>query len=223
MILTRLQELIGAIYDVSVAHDVYDFLVTDRRHLPLEARARATAEDLIVAQPAAGAAGEAGEVGVSLYLDPALLERLKRRDPMEQLDDGNVADYWTALEGVSHFLYLAWHAGHDRPVSLLELEMQAEVDKYVASYWVLRRQLPERFPAELRRLLFERTRIDPRLADGREDLYRAASRYAEKFCRRLERSLRSARTGSHGEVLAELRRFYRLSNARKVAHIEQTA
>ena len=223
MILTRLQELIGAIYDVSVAHDVYDFLVTDRRHLPLEARARATAEDLIVAQPAAGAAGAAGEVGVSLYLDPALLERLKRRDPMEQLDDGNVADYWTALEGVSHFLYLAWHAGHDRPVSLLELEMQAEVDKYVASYWVLRRQLPERFPAELRRLLFERTRIEPRLADGREDLYRAASRYAEKFCRRLERSLRSARTGSHGEVLAELRRFYRLSNARKVAHIEQTA
>lgn len=223
MILTRLQELIGAIYDVSVAHDVYDFLVTDRRHLPLEARARATAEDLIVAQPAEGEAGKAGEVGVSLYLDPALLERLKRQDPMEQLDDGNVADYWTALEGVSHFLYLAWHAGHDRPVSLLELEMQAEVDKYVASYWVLRRQLPERFPAELRRLLFERTRIDPRLADGREDLYRAASRYAEKFCRRLERSLRSARTGSHGEVLAELRRFYRLSNARKVAHIEQTA
>lgn len=218
MLLTRLQQLIGGIYDVSIAHDVYDFLVTDRQHLPLEARGRLSAEDLIVGEPAGD-----GEVGMSLYLDPALLERLKRQDPIEQLHDGNVADYWTALEGVSHFLYLAWHAGHDRPVSLLELEMQAEVDKYVASYWLLRQQLPQRFPAELRRLLFERTRIDPRLAEGREDLYRAASHYAERFCRRLERTLRSARTGSEAEVLAELRRFYRLSNARKLAHIEQTA
>ncbi len=49
---------------------------------------------------------------------------------------------WTALEGVSHFVYLAWNAGHDKPVSLLELEMQAEVDKYVGSYWLMRRQLP---------------------------------------------------------------------------------
>ena len=139
---------------------------------------------------------------------------------MERLHEGNVADYWTALEGVSHFVYLAWNAGHDKPVSLLELEMQAEVDKYVGSYWLMRRQFPDRFPAELLRLLFERTRIDPRLAAGREDLYREASRYAEMFCRRLERSLRGR---SQADVLSELRRFYRLTNARKVAHIQRTA
>src|SRR6185312_12516518 len=84
----------------------------------------------------------------------------------------------------------------------------------------MRRQLPGRFPAELLRILFERTRIDPRLAEGREDLYREASRYAEKFCRRLERSLRRNGAGTEGEVLRELRRFYRLSNARKLAHID---
>jgi hypothetical protein len=218
MILKQLQDLIGNIYDVSITHDVYDFLVTDRRRLPAAAHSVATDEELIVEQPEAGAR----EIAMSLYLDPALLERLKQADPMERLHDGNVADCWTALEGVSHFLYLAWNAGHDKPVSLLELEMQAEVDKYVATYWLLRRQLPDRFPAELLRLLFERTRIDPNLAAGREDLYREASRYAQKFCGRLERSLRRAR-GSHEEVLAELRRFYRLTNARKVAHIERTA
>ncbi|MBV8805638.1 MAG: hypothetical protein JO042_11335 [Sinobacteraceae bacterium] len=221
MILRRLQDFIGDIYDVSISHDVYDFLVTDRQHLPPAARTNGpTDEELIVAQPE----GSNGEIALSLYLDPELLERLNRADPMERLHDGNVADYWTALEGVSHFLYVAWNAGHDKPVSLLELEMQAEVDKYVASYWLLRRQFPDRFPAELLRLLFERTRIDPRLAAGREDLYREASRYAEKFCRRLEQSLRGA-GGRHCEakVLAELRRFYRLTNARKVAHIERTA
>lgn len=220
MILKQLQALIGDIYDVSIAHDVYDFLVTDRRRLPAEVRRSPTDEELIVAQPQEGGSGE---LAMSLYLDPALLERLEQADPMERLHDGNVADYWTALEGVSHFLYLAWNAGHDKPVSLLELEMQAEVDKYVASYWLMRRQLPDRFPAELLRLLFERTRIDPQLAAGRESLYREASRYAQKFCRRLEQSLRGNLGGSHGEVLAELRRFYRLTNARKVAHIERTA
>ena len=218
MILTQLQQLIGAIYDVSIAHDVYDFLVTDRGSLPPAVRDRVSEEDLIVAQPTAS--GE--EAGVSLYLDRDLLERLRRQDPMVRLHEGNVADYCKALEGVSHFLYLAWNAGHDRAVSILELEMQAEVDKYVASYWLLRRQLPQRFPAELRRILFERARIDPRLADGREDLYREASRYAEKFCRRIEQTLRRRGAGTEGEVLAELRRFYRLSNARKVAHIERS-
>lgn len=214
MILRDLQQLIGGIYDVSVAHDVYDFLVTDRNRLPPAARFAPTDEQLIVAQ-------ENDAVGVSLYLDPQLLERLRKTDPIQNLHDGNVADYWTALEGVSHFIYFAWNTCHDKSVTLLELELQAEIDKYVASYWLLKRQLPGRFPAELMRLLFERTRIDPRLAGDRAAIYRAASRYAEKFCRRLERSLRSCGREPGEHVLAELRRFYRLSDARKLAHIER--
>jgi hypothetical protein len=191
MLLSRLQELIGGIYDVRVAYDVYDFLVTDRRRLPPACSGGVADEELLVAQSADGS-----EVSLSLYLDPALLERLATADPLVELHGGNVADWWTALEGVSHFLYLAWSAGHDRPVSLLELEMQAEVDKYVVSYWLLRRQFPQRFPAELRRMLFERTRIDPRLTHARAGLYREASRYAEKFCRRLEQALARARGGA---------------------------
>jgi hypothetical protein len=220
MILRQMQELIGGIYDIDVAHDVYDFLVTDRASLPGAARHTPTDEQLIVAQ---GVGPESDAVGVSLYLDPALLERLRQADPMVKLNDQNVADYWTALEGVSHFLYFAWNAGHDKPVTLLELELQAEIDKYVASYLLLKRQFPERFPSELLRLLFERTRIDPQLANGREQLYRTASRHAEKFCRNLERTLRSSRGDFEQHVLAELRRFYRLTDARKVAHIERSA
>ena len=221
MLLSRLQSLIANIYDVSVAHDVYDFLVTDRRCLPAAARGGTAEEELIVAQPTDGG----DEVALSLYLDPALLKRLTREDPLVRLHAGNVADWWTALEGVSHFLYLAWNARHDRPVSLLELEMQAEVDKYVASYWLLRQQLPAHFPAELRQLLFARTRVDPRLGAGEAQLYREASRYAERFCTRLEQTLsRSSpgRThdGAAGAVLTELRRFYRLTHARKRALIE---
>jgi hypothetical protein len=217
VILKRIQELIGGIYDVSIAHDVYDFLVTDRDRLPPAVRTHPTDEQLVVA------ASENGEIGVSLYLDPALLERLGRADPLTALNRDNVGDYWTALEGVSHFVYLAWNCGHDRPVSLLELELQAEIDKYVASYWLLKRQLPERFPAELLRLLFERTRIDATLAAGRVEVYRRATLYAERFCRRIERVLRGRGARTEQEALTELRRFYRLTDAHKRAHIEAYA
>jgi hypothetical protein len=222
MLLSRLQELIGDIYDVRIAHDVYDFLVTDRTCLPADARHGTSEEELLVAQPLDG-----DEVALSLYLDPRLLQRLSQADPLVRLHAGNVADWWTVLEGVSHFLYVAWNAGHDKPVSLLELELQAEVDKYVASYWLLRRQLPGYFPAELRRLLFERTRIDPR-AGARASMYREASRYADRFCARLEQRLtRSEARGRRGEVdgniVAELRRFYRLTQARKRELIEELA
>ena len=217
MLLSRLQQLLGGIYDVPVAHDVYDFLVTDRARLPPQARGGTAEEEVLVAQFPGG-----GELALSLYLDPQLLQRLARADPLTELNGANVGDWWTALEGVSHFLYLAWNAGHDKPVSLLELEMQAEVDKYVVSYWLMRRQYPGHFPAELRRALFERTRIDPRLAAERRELYREASCYAARFCRRLEQRL-GARDAGEREVLTELRRFYRLGNARKRAHIERTS
>jgi hypothetical protein len=223
MLLSRLQELIAGIYDVRVAHDVYDFLVTDRERLPPAARGGAADEELLVAQSADG-----NEVALSLYLDPQLLQRLAQADPLQSLHAGNVADCLTALEGVSHFLYLAWNAGHDKPVSLLELEMQAEVDKFMASHLLLRRQCPGRFPLELRHVLFECTRPDPRLDAPRAGLYREASRYAARFCRRLEQSLVRRRAerqeeGADRQVLAELRRFYRLSHARKRVHIERTS
>jgi hypothetical protein len=213
MILRQLQDLIGGIYDVRLAHDVYDFLCTDRGSLPASPAGRD--EQLIVATGS-------DAIGVSLYLDPELLERLSVADPMQRLDSGNVADWCTALEGVSHFVYLAWNAGHDKDVSLLELELQAEIDKYVASCWLLRRQSPDRYPSGLMRVLFERARVDPALAGERVHLYRAASRYAERFCRRIDRALREGRAEPEREVLAELRRFYRLTDARKRAHIEKS-
>src|SRR5258708_12683110 len=147
MLLSHLQDLIGGIYDVRIAHDVYDFLVTDRARLPWCARGGTADEELILAQPADGS----DALVMSLSLAPQLLERLAHADPMTSLHAGNVADCWTALEGVSHFLYLAWNAGHDRPVSLLELEMHAAVDKYVASYSLLLRQVPVPSPADLPR------------------------------------------------------------------------
>jgi hypothetical protein len=216
MVLRQMQRLLGGIYDVDVTHDVYDYLVTDRMRLPACARETTTDEQLVVEQ-----GGE--DVGVSLYLDRELLERLAAANPLETLHGGNLADYWTALEGVSHFLYLAWNAGHDKPVSLLELELQAEVDKYVSSLWLLRAQAPERFPTELHAALFLRARVDPVLAGDRVQLYREANDYAARFCRYLDGMVKHGAREGDERMIAELRRFYRLTQRRKRELIERRA
>jgi hypothetical protein len=212
LVLRALQGLLTGIYDVPVGYHVDEFLFTERAQLPASMRESGTDEQVLVVDE-----GEVASVGV--FLDAGLLQRLSLANPLRALNAGNIADYWTALEGVSHFLYLAWNAAHDRSVSLLELELQAEIDKYVASWWLLREQDPQRFPAELHRLLFERTRVDVSLAGERHELYREANRHAARFCRRLARLLSGA-DRARREALVELRRFYRLTRERKVRHIQ---
>src|SRR4029453_15457960 len=126
---------------------------------------------------------------MALYIDAAVLARLALRDPFAALTQHNLADYLTVAEGVSHFVYLAWNAGFDKPVTLLELELQAEVDKYVLGAWLLKERGEGRFPRELHRALFERARIDPQSAAGRLDLYHMASTYAARFCQRVAAGL----------------------------------
>ena len=213
--LASLQGALAQIYDLPATPDVMQFLLTDRARLAGVAGVRASDEQLIVAE-------HEDTLSLGLYIDARVLERLARRDPFDALNQHNLADYLTVAEGVSHFVYVAWNAAFDKPVTLLELELQAEVDKYVLCAWLLREQGAGRFPSELHRALFERVRIDPAAAD-RAGLYRTASWYAQRFCRRVAgRLARGTRTATH-DLLAELRRFYRLSNAHKLRHIERCA
>jgi len=120
MLLRNLQNLLAGLYDAPAEHDVYDFLITDATHAAALAGTSAppgTDEQLLVAEDEQG-------VELSLYVDQAVLERLGERCPLRSLSEENLADYCTALEGVSHFHYFVWSAGRERTVSLLELELQ---------------------------------------------------------------------------------------------------
>src|SRR5262245_27134582 len=210
--LERLEALLTGIYDLDTGCRVEDFLVTDRQQLPGACRDAPGDEQLFVSVVD-------GELCMSLYLDPALIERLERHDPSDRLDADNLADCWTALEGISHLLLVAHNAGHDRPVSRLALEMQAEIDKYAASVAPMRRREPERFPAELHVLQFDKCRVDPRLAGSHAGLYRRASDHAARYCRALARRLRERAGGPRNAWLGELRRFYRLSDLGKFRRV----
>lgn len=214
--LASLQDALADIYDLPATPDVREFLLTDRALLAALSSARNTDEQLLLAE-------EGDTLAMSLYIDREVLDRLAVRDPLEALTHENLADWLTAAEGVSHFVYVAWNSAFDRPVTLLELELQAEVDKFVLAAWLLTRQDPERVPRELHRVLFERARVDPDAAGERAGLYRTASRYAARFCGRLGALLARKRRTSMREMVAELRRFYRFGSTRKLAHIERFA
>jgi hypothetical protein len=214
--LAELQVTLAEIYDLPATPDVREFLLTDRAHLAGIPAARQCDEQLLLAE-------EDDALSMALYLDAGVLRRLAGSDPLTALTHENLADYLTVAEGVSHFVYVAWNTGFDKPVTLLELELQAEVDKYVLAAWLLSAQNGGRFPRELHRALFDRCRVDPVAAEGREGLYRTASRYAARFCRRMGAVLERRGRGAMREALVELRRFYRWGNARKLAYIERLA
>jgi hypothetical protein len=214
MVLRGLQTLLARLYDVSLDYDVYDFLVTDRGSLgdlaPGNA-ARDTEEELLLAETADGA-------GVALYIDEALLRRLERADPLGELTEHNLADYCTALEGVSHFLYTTWRLDRDAPVSLLELETQAEVDKYAVTVFLLASQTGGGYPTQVHGRLFDRVAFDSQLEPGEYDRYRTAHRCAARYCRALERRFVSRGEARVEALVRELRKFYRLGSSAKLRH-----
>ena len=211
--LQHFQSLLNELYSIEQQLDVLDYLVTDNRILAaieLSSTARATEEKLLIRQ------GD-GELAVSLYLAPELLDRLHAHDPRDGLGHRNFADFCTALEGVSHFNYVAWNASADKSVTLHELEMQAEVDKYVGALAVL----AGRPNGILSDSLYDRLFDAPKFADDLEPdelaRYRSASALAAKFCHSLAR--RFPHGLSRPGMLGELRAFYRLSQPDKVSHI----
>jgi hypothetical protein len=215
VVVRGLQSLLERLYDVELAHDVDDFLVTDRRAVTCgepDNDRRAPDEELLLAETADGA-------GVALYLDPDLLRRLEAANPHHALTENNLADYCTALEGVSHFVYSTWRLERDSPVSLLELETQAEVDKYAATVFLLARQSGgDAYPAQVHARLFDRVSFDARLEPDQYERYRTAHRCAANYCRRLERRFVNRGVARIEAMVRELRGFYRLRHDAKMRH-----
>ena len=113
-----------------------DYLITDptlAKVISQDAVLTNSDETLLVSHDEEGLA-------LSLFLDAEMLGRLESSDPLTSLRAESLDDLWKVLEGISHFNYLAWNAAADRPVTQLEMEMQAEVDKYVAARVLLEAQ-----------------------------------------------------------------------------------
>lgn len=214
-LLRRMQTLLAQLYDAPVCEDVQDFVLSDRRRLRQavgEQAGHATDEQVYVVEEEQG-------VRVGLFLDRGVLERLERRDPLDALDERNLADFCTALEGVSHFHYLVWSLARGRNVSLLELELQAEVDKYATAVALLTRQQAGRFPQALHARMFHAVSFLPQLDAVSRHRYEEANRHAARFCRSLEERFLRVRRQRPELWVAELRRFFRRGHQEKIRNL----
>ena len=77
-------------------------------------------------------------VSMGVVLDPGVGALLAELDPREKLDRRNLDPFCTAIEEVSHFVYLSFCARAERTVTRLELELQAEVYKYLCAVFLLK-------------------------------------------------------------------------------------
>jgi hypothetical protein len=143
---------------------------------------------------------EDGALEVSLRLP--LLEAEAGLDTMCQI-----------IEGVSHFVYVVERARVGREATQLELEVQAEVDK-----WVVLAASMRGFDADgsatLRARLYERVVYVDDADSEVGERYRVANDVANRFVRRLERDYVGC--ARFIDLRAELRRFFHVGQEDKL-------
>ncbi len=209
--LGKLQRGLEEVYRLETDVSVEDFVIDAARRERM-GLSRLPREQLLLAE-------EDGDLEVGLFIDEKALENLERDDPTFRLHDGNLGDFLLAIEGVSHFVKVAWRAQLEQPVSPLELELQAEVDKYVTC--VLGCREADNYSETLRRRLYEEFDFEPDLQPEERERYEVANENASRYAARLEREFVAG--GRIGDMLAELRQFYRRSLGAKIDFIRQAA
>jgi len=181
----RVQEALERLYGVERTADVGDFL--DRA-------ADGQREALVVREDVGG------DVLVSLRLPP--------------LGSGPGLDaFCQVIEGVSHFVYVVERVRTGRAATQLELELQAEVDKWV----VLAASVGTLDPptsAALRARLYERVAFVHDAGSELGERYRVANDAANRFVRGLERDY--VGTSRVVELRARLRQFFHVGQEEKL-------
>ena len=106
---------------------------------------------------------------------------------------------------MSHFLYLAWRAGFKRELTQLELELQAEIDKFIGLV-ALNQDHSSSSSADLCSWLFDCVSFESNLDDEDRRRYEVANFYAGQYCRQLSHRYLQSQDGAG--LTRELRRFY---------------
>lgn len=211
----HLQSVIESIYRLEQAASLSEFKIgAELLELFLGKGARERLRETFLVRPD----GEHTDLAVYISEDVlrrahAFVDRVSRRDlgALEHLDE-----FCVATEGVSHFVYFTFCGERmDRPVSQIELELQAEIDKFV----VLRLLFPLS-GEELITRLFDRFTLAERLSRDEQERYTVANRAGRRYSRWFHREFRGGRAP---EALDDARRLYRMPLSAKLERIERAA
>lgn len=209
--LARVQRGLERLYRLDPEPSVSQFVIGNQER-DAAGVARSPREQLLLQEDEDGLA-------IGLYLAPEIVELLTGRGPAQLVRGKRFGDFMMLIEGVSHFVYVAFKAGKNHQLSALELELQAEVDKYVTC--LLSTEHSRSTSEFLRKRLFKDVIYDQDLDPEEQERYRVANNNALRYCESLEKRYVANRRVS--DMLVELRRFYRMSLPKKMQHIRDAA
>jgi hypothetical protein len=209
--LQDLYQQLAELYELEAPHNIGDFLITDPAlAATLQTGAMHSSRECVLVRQGGR------QLDVALFLDQSVVANLKPENPVSELNRSEINDYWLAIEGISHYLYLTWRGAYRRSMTQLEMELQAEIDKYLCSCLSLSDGQREQWLSQLHHVLFEQTTIDA--AQSERERYVTANRYAARYCQALRPQLQHGMTVG---LANELRRFYRLSQHEKLRRISE--
>lgn len=203
--LNLVQQQLQAIYRVD-APDVRRFLVDDAQLDEVVGADRRPADELVLVRET-----EDG-LDLAVWIAEAHRVQLAAAGHIAGAIEAAFPALCAAIEGVSHFLMLIERARRGEPVRLLELEAQAEVDKFVCA----RLHAPAR-SQEWRARLFRDAELQDGLPPHERDRYVEAGRLAEGLCAHLDRH-------PHDQArLRDLRGFWRASGHQRMERMRRLA
>ena len=207
MRLDALQCKLESIYEIRVEQRIADFLTTDQDFISEFTSSELPAREQVLFQQ------DGSDYWLSLYLEERVYDSFSLPCVPESMCHQQAGDFCLAVEGVSHFLYLCRNANFEREVTRLELELQAEVDKYLMLLEFATTDSDLVHP-----WLFDNWKLQDGLDEEEQARYEKANSYASKYCRGLEK--RYLCIGRKNEMLRELRRFYRKTQRQKLHMID---
>ncbi len=199
LFLRDLQKNFESLYRLDPAPDITHFIVEQKT----------TSRELLLIK-------EEEDLFLGLVLDPQIFTNLGG----DLLSRHNLADFSLAVEGVSHFIFVVFCARQERCVAPVELELQGEVDKFIAGAMLANRCYSLPIEALHRQLFYDFT-----LLEGLDAAVRRRYQHANTLARRYTQTL-DQRFIRHQRSIAlrrELRRFYRMNYHRKQELIAKAA
>ena len=232
MLVETLQSRLQQQYDLAIPYQVEHFVSHDTElalHLAGESSGMDDAHHAPCAEIPSPMAEETlfisqcdDTLEFTLYLDKDVLSLASQHTQtgsngaVHAFDKHTIDSLCTVVEGVSHAVCLLWHAHHDRQLRALDLELQAEVDKYML---LLESCVDNQSRDGLHRQLFRDVRYTAPVDSTLYKRYKVAGDHAAIYCHWLVQEFPGP--GDQLSLHQELARFYRLSGTAKFDRIRR--
>lgn len=206
--LTMLQLTLETYYDIDPPYSISEFVCHSAQTDTGTSCCKGTTPEMLVYRE------DGTNLDISLFLNPSLMTNLCTETYKNTWIDQSFDNGCIVLEGVSHFLYMVFNAHFDRQVSMLDLEIQAEIDKFL--FAVLDTEYRESSDKLLQKLFCEVSYRED-LSDALKHRYEQANSLAYRYCQWLQSTYELK--SSNKSLLAEVGKVYRLNSTAKQEHI----